>query len=63
MQPCASLYLRGMALAQRHRFSFYDSLIVTAALEAGCERLLTEDLQHGQRIEGLRIDNPFRAPG
>ncbi len=63
VQPSASLYLRGMALAQRHRFSFHDSLIVAAALEAGCQRLLTEDLQHGQRIEGLRVENPFRDSG
>jgi predicted nucleic acid-binding protein len=32
---------------------------VAAALEAGCRRLLTEDLQHGQKIGSLRIDNPF----
>ena len=38
---------------------FYDSLIVAAALEAGCTRLLSEDLQHGQQIEGLTIENPF----
>lgn len=37
----------------------YDSLIVAAALEAGCTRLLTEDLQHGQRIETLIVENPF----
>jgi predicted nucleic acid-binding protein len=61
VQPSAPLYLRGMALTQRYGFSFYDSLIVAAALEAGCQRLLTEDLQHGQRIEGLRIENPFRV--
>jgi predicted nucleic acid-binding protein len=54
-------YARALALQDSHRFSFYDSLIVAAALEAGCQRLLTDDLQHGQRIEGLLIENPFRA--
>ncbi|HEY5564562.1 MAG TPA: VapC toxin family PIN domain ribonuclease, partial [Rhodothermia bacterium] len=34
-------------------------LIVAAALDAGCTRLLSEDLQDGQRIDGLRIENPF----
>lgn len=34
-------------------------LIVAAALEAGCTRLLSEDLQHGQRIETLTVENPF----
>ncbi len=32
-----------------------------AALEAGCKRLLTEDMQDGQRIDGLLIENPFKA--
>lgn len=41
-------------------FSFWDSLIVRAALRSGCKRLVTEDLQHGQRIEGLEIINPFQ---
>jgi predicted nucleic acid-binding protein len=40
--------------------SFWDALIVEAALRAGAERLLTEDLQHGQRIGGLTVENPFR---
>lgn len=48
-----------VALAGRHRFSFYDSLILASALEAGCDTLLTEDLQAGRRIEGLTIVNPF----
>jgi predicted nucleic acid-binding protein len=51
---------RALELQQRCKFSFYDALIVAAALEAGCKRLLSEDLQHGQRIESLRIENPFK---
>lgn len=43
----------------RYRLSFYDSLIVAAALSAGCTRLLTEDMQNGQQIESLEIHNPF----
>ena len=48
-----------VALARQHRFSFYDSLILASALDAGCDTLLTEDLQAGRRIEGLTIVNPF----
>ena len=48
-----------VALAEAHGFSFYDSLIVASALQAGCETLLTEDLQDGRRIDGLVIVNPF----
>lgn len=59
--PTAALYSHAVDLQDRFRFSFYDSLIVAAALEAGSTRLLTEDLQHGQRIEGVRIENPFRS--
>jgi predicted nucleic acid-binding protein len=55
-----ALYRRSLELQERYRFSYYDALIVAAALEAGCKRLLSEDLQHGQRIETLRIENPFR---
>ncbi|MGE5115172.1 MAG: PIN domain-containing protein [Betaproteobacteria bacterium] len=60
VMPSPALYEKALGLQERHEFSFYDSLIVAAALEAGCRRLLSEDLQHGQRIEGLRIENPFR---
>jgi len=42
------------------RFSFWDSAIVAAALALGCERLYTEDLNHGQVVEGITIVNPFR---
>ncbi len=59
--PSAQLYRRALQLQERWQFAFYDSLIVAAALEAGCKRLLTEDLQHGQKVEGLRIENPFRG--
>ena len=48
-----------LALAKAHGFSFYDSLIVASALQAGCESLLTEDLQAGRQINGLVIVNPF----
>lgn len=40
-------------------FSLWDSLIVEAALTAGADRLFTEDLQDGQVIEGMRVENPF----
>lgn len=50
-----------IALAGAHGFSFYDSLIVASALQAGCKTLLTEDLQAGRRIDSLVIVNPFAA--
>lgn len=46
-------------ISRRHGFRIYDSLILAAAIEAGCTTLVTEDLQHGQVIDGVRIENPF----
>ena len=57
--PSVALYSSALALQARYEYTFYDSLIIAAALEANCERLLSEDLQHGQRIDGLTIVNPF----
>ena len=48
-----------MKIRNRFMFSWWDSLIVAAALQKGCSRLYTEDLQHGQTIDGLTIINPF----
>ncbi len=59
VMPSATLYRRGLGIQGRYGFSFYDALIVTAALESGYIRLYSEDLQHGQRIESLTIENPF----
>ena len=54
-----SLYRRALDLQARYRYGFYDSLIIASALDAGCALLYSEDLQDGQRIEGLTIENPF----
>jgi predicted nucleic acid-binding protein len=46
-------------LQERYRLSFWDSLILAAAQKAGVEMLLTEDLNHGQVVGGVRIHNPL----
>ncbi len=52
--------LNGCRLAESYKFSFYDSLIISSALESNCSILYSEDLQNGQIIEGrLKIINPF----
>jgi predicted nucleic acid-binding protein len=53
------LFERAVGIHSTTGFSFYDSLIVAAALTADCTELITEDLQHDRKIEGLRITNPF----
>ena len=57
----APLVVAAVALSRRHRLSLWDAMIVVAARAGGATELLTEDLQHGQVLEGVRIDNPFRA--
>ncbi len=55
----ALLYERALSVRSRYQYSFYDSLIIAAALELGCKMLYSEDLQHQQKIDRLRIVNPF----
>ena len=57
--PTPELYRRGLGIRARYGYGFYDSLIVAAALGAGCTTLYSEDMQDGQRIQGLTIRNPF----
>ncbi len=59
VQVDVPLILAAIARSQRMSLPFWDALIVEAALKAGADRLLTEDMQHGQVIEGMRIENPF----
>jgi len=61
IQPHPAIFQKAIDVQAKQGFAFYDCLIVAAALDAGCKRLLTEDLQHGQRIGTLRIENPFRV--
>ena len=46
-------------LEEQHQLSFWDALIVAAALKAGAGTILTEDLSPGRSISGVRIENPF----
>ena len=59
VMPTTAMYQRSLMVQFRYKYSFYDSLIIAAALEAGCNILFSEDLQHGQEIERMTILNPF----
>ena len=54
-----ALYAEALRLNERYRLSWYDALIVAAAIEGQSTLLLSEDLQDGQRFDGLRVQNPF----
>ncbi len=51
--------LGAIDLHRLHGISFWDALILRSAATAGCARVLTEDLQHGSTIDGVRVENPF----
>lgn len=60
-RPSATLLKQAWQIEDRYGFSWWDSLIVAAAIAQDCSTLLTEDLQHGLQIDNLRVVNPFRV--
>src|SRR5579872_2377979 len=56
--PDGRLFSQGLSISSEMGISFYDGLIVSAAMVADCRILWTEDLQHGRRIGDLEIRNP-----
>ena len=62
--PCTTELMTGaIDLHALHSFSFYDALILKAAIVSGCQQLLSEDMQHGVTYGGARIVNPFMVAG
>jgi predicted nucleic acid-binding protein len=58
--PDIELYHSALDIMERWQYSFYDSLIISAALKGDCKILYSEDLQHEQKIENLIFINPFK---
>jgi predicted nucleic acid-binding protein len=54
-----SLFVEALSLHARNRLSWYDALIVAAAIQGRCKILYSEDLQHGRRFGDLVVQNPF----
>jgi predicted nucleic acid-binding protein len=59
VHPELEMIISGIRLHQKYHLSFWDALVVQAALTAGCTLLLSEDLQHGFEIDHLTVENPF----
>lgn len=57
----ARTVVSALDLAVDHRFQFWDALIVSSAVDAGCSLLLSEDMQDGFVVRGLTIANPLAA--
>jgi predicted nucleic acid-binding protein len=51
--------LAAIDLHRLHALSFWDALILRSAKQSGCSVILSEDMQHGREIDGMRIVNPF----
>lgn len=60
VQIDTDMVLRSVELSRRHQVSLWDALIIEAAVAGACSHLLSEDLQDGWNIQGLRVENPFR---
>lgn len=61
-QPVTSETFRSaIALHQRYGLSYWDAAIIAAAAQLGCQTVLSEDLNHGQEYDGVRVQNPFVA--
>jgi predicted nucleic acid-binding protein len=57
--PDLALFETCLDLQAETHYSFFESLIITAAIQGGCDILYLEDLQPGQQVHGVRIVNPF----
>jgi predicted nucleic acid-binding protein len=55
-----ALVKSAIQISRSSQVSYWDGLVVAAATRAGCERLLTEDLNDGQMIGSVQVENPFR---
>ncbi len=58
-EPTVGDILAAIDLHRLHSISLWDTLILRCAKQSGCRVLLTEDMQHGQVVDGVRIVNPF----
>ena len=56
----ATLVMHGTQISRSAQLSYWDGLVVAAATRGGCQRLLSEDLNDGQQIGSVRVENPFR---
>jgi predicted nucleic acid-binding protein len=59
--PKASDVLNAISIQKRYHFSIWDAMIIQSARACGCRVIYSEDLNHGQEIEGMKIVNPFLA--
>jgi predicted nucleic acid-binding protein len=59
VEPIAADILAAIDFHRLHRISYWDALVLHSARKSGCRIVLTEDMQHGQEFDGVKIVNPF----
>jgi len=61
IQISPDLIMDAIDISALHKFSFWNSLILSASLFGGCKQIISEDFQDGQRFRGVKIVNPFNS--
>lgn len=59
LRPSSDLILDSFVIQGRYQISYWDAAIIAAAMELGCTKIYTEDLNHGQSYESVLVINPF----
>ena len=66
MHPCAGMHAstiqQAIRIRQRYQISYWDAAVIAAAITLGAKVLYSEDLNHGQIYDGVRVENPFQDP-
>lgn len=60
LEPTLSLFDDSLAICARYQVSYFDSAVIAAAAQCGCQTLYSEDLNAGQAYGGVTVVNPFR---
>jgi predicted nucleic acid-binding protein len=61
VENTGSLLVQAAELQQRAQLSFWDAMVIQAAIQTGCDRLYSEDMNAGQRFDSIMIVNPFKT--
>src|SRR5262249_41300722 len=61
LEPTLQLFETAAELSARFQVGYYDAAILAAARQVGCTKVHSEDLNHGQDYDGVRVENPFRG--
>jgi len=61
VRPDYEMIVTAIHIHRKHKFSFWDAMIIAAAISAGCRKLLSEDLKDGFEIKRVKLANPFAA--